>query len=90
MKNHIEEIKKVINPAFKYTIPVFTGYLILGMAYGVLMRTNGCAIIWPILMSVFVYAGSAQFAAIPLFASLFNPIQAFVLALMINVRHLFY
>ena len=31
------DIKKAFKVAFPYTIPVFTGYLALGVAYGVLM-----------------------------------------------------
>lgn len=84
------KFKKAFLTAYKYTIPVFTGFLILGMAYGVLMRTKGFGGIWPVLISAVVFAGSTQFAAIPLFTSLFNPLQAFILALMINARHLFY
>ena len=84
------KFKKAFLAAYKYTIPVFTGFLILGMAYGVLMRTKGFGGIWPVLISAVVFAGSTQFAAIPLFTSLFNPLQAFILALMINARHLFY
>lgn len=83
-------LKKSFLAAYKYTLPVFTGFLILGMAYGVLMKTKGFGGIWPVLTSLIVFAGSTQFAIIPLFVSLFNPIQAFILALLINARHLFY
>lgn len=85
-----DEFKKAFLAAYKYTIPVFTGFLILGMAYGVLMKTKGFGGIWSVLISAVVFAGSTQFAVIPLFTSLFNPVQAFILALMINARHLFY
>lgn len=84
------QLKKAFIAAYKYTIPVFTGFFILGIAYGVLMKTKGFGGIWPVLMSIVVFAGSTQFAAIPLFVSAFNPVQAFILALMINARHLFY
>ena len=37
--------------AFPATIPVLTGYLCLGMAYGLLMAANGYGPLWSVLMS---------------------------------------
>ena len=34
-------LRQAAAAAFPLTIPVFTGFLVLGMAYGVLMQTNG-------------------------------------------------
>jgi 4-azaleucine resistance transporter AzlC len=66
------------------------GYLFLGFAYGVLMQQQGLSVFWTFLMSAFVFAGTLQYAAIPLLMSAFNPIATFILALGINARHLFY
>ena len=33
---------KALKAAFPHTIPVFTGYLVLGISYGVLMTASGC------------------------------------------------
>ncbi|WP_099204643.1 AzlC family ABC transporter permease [Scatolibacter rhodanostii] len=85
-----KEIKKAVLMAFPHTIPVLTGYLILGMAYGILMQTKGYGAFWSVLMSLVAYGGSMQFAAIALLTSVFNPLQAFLLSLMVNARHLFY
>lgn len=85
-----QKFKKAFLASYRLTLPILTGVLVLGIAYGVLMRTKGFGGIWPILMSLIVFAGSAQYAAIPLFVSAFNPLQAFILALMLNARHLFY
>ena len=41
-------------------------------------------------MSVFIYAGSMQFAAVPLLVNPISLIQTFILTLSINARHLFY
>lgn len=75
--------------AFPHTVPVLTGYLFLGMAYGILMDSAGYPWWLAVLMSLVVYAGSMQYAAVPLLAG-GDPIGAFFLALMINARHLFY
>ena len=83
-------IKKAFGTAFPHTIPVFTGFITLGMAYGVLMSTKGFGTIWAMLMSLVAFCGSMQFAAITLLVSAFDPIQAFILSVMVNARHLFY
>ncbi len=76
--------------AFPHTIPVMTGFLVLGMAYGVLMQANGYSTLWAVLMSAVAYCGSMQFVAVTLLTSAFQPFQAFLLSLMVNARHLFY
>ena len=42
------------------------------------------------LMSLLVFAGSMEFVAVNLLLGAFNPLQALVMTLMINARHLFY
>jgi 4-azaleucine resistance transporter AzlC len=84
------EFRKAFVAAFPNTIPVLTGFLFLGMAYGVLMQTKGYHVIWAVLMSAIAFCGSMQFVAITLLTIAFNPIQAFLLSLMVNARHLFY
>lgn len=82
--------KNIYSYAFQKTIPVMVGYLFLGAAYGILMQTGGYGIGWALAMSVFVYAGSLQYASIPMLAASVHPLYAFLMALMINARHLFY
>ncbi len=79
-----------IRAAFPATVPVMTGYLCLGMAFGVLMKTSGYGVIWSALMSMMCFAGSMQFLTITLLTTVFDPVQAFFLALMVNARHIFY
>lgn len=86
----MDEKKKALKAAFPHTIPVMTGYIVLGAAYGILMNSKGYGLIWALLMSLIVYAGSAQYAAITFLTSVFNPIYAFFLTLMVNARHIFY
>lgn len=76
--------------AFPRTIPVMVGYLVLGMAYGILMKVNGYGFWWAAAMSIFVYAGSLQYVGITLLAAGVHPLYAFCMGLMINARHLFY
>lgn len=81
---------RAVRMAFPYTIPVLTGYLILGMAYGILMQTSGYGVLWVLLISGTAFCGSMQFVAVTLLTSAFNPIQAFIMSIMVNARHLFY
>ena len=76
--------------ALPATIPVMTGYLCLGMAFGVLMKTNGYGVVWSVLMSLMCFAGSMQFVTITLLTTAFDPFQAFLLSIMVNARHIFY
>lgn len=81
---------RALAAAFPHTVPVLTGFLVLGMAYGVLMGTKGYGVFWAVLMSAVAFCGSMQFAAITLLTSAFNPVAALLLSLMVNARHLFY
>ena len=76
--------------AFPATIPVMTGFLCLGIAYGVLMQSKGYGPGWSVLMSAIAFGGSMQFVAITLLTTAFDPIQAFLLSIMVNARHMFY
>ncbi|NYB74963.1 AzlC family ABC transporter permease [Sedimentibacter hydroxybenzoicus DSM 7310] len=81
---------KAFKAALPYTIPICVGFLFLGISYGFLMSSKGFSFVYPMLMSFFIFAGSMEFVTVNLLLSAFNPLYAFVLALMVNARHLFY
>lgn len=82
--------RNIIMKAFKATLPILTGYLFLGAAFGLLLHEAGYGWWWCLLMSGFIYAGSMQFATVGLLQSAFNPLYAAILTLSINIRHIFY
>lgn len=86
----MQEKIKALKAAFPHTLPVFTGFTFLGIAYGILMNSKGYGFGWTVLMSVMAFAGSAQYVAINLLTSVFDPLYALLLTLMVNARHLFY
>ena len=86
----MDEQIKALKAAFPHTIPVFAGFIFLGIAFGILMNSKGYGVGWTILMSLMVYAGSAQYVAINFLTSIFDPLYALLLTLMVNARHLFY
>ena len=81
---------RALRAAFPVTIPVLTGFLCLGLAYGLLMQTKGYGPLWSTLMSAIAFGGSMQFVAVTLLTTAFDPIQAFLLSVMVNARHMFY
>lgn len=81
---------KALKAAFPHTIPIMAGFLFMGITYGIYAKTSGLHFILPVIMSITVFAGSAEFLAVGLLTSSFNPLQAFGLTLMLNARHLFY
>lgn len=81
---------KVLKIAFPYTIPIFAGFMFLGLAYGIYMNSQGFSFIYPMIMSFTIFAGSMEFVTVNLLVSAFNPIYALVLAIVVNARHLFY
>ena len=80
----------MITKAFKATIPVMTGYLVLGIGFGIILKNAGYGVIWAFLMSLCVYAGSMQYLAVELLASQASLLTFAITTLMVNARHLFY
>lgn len=82
---------RAFRAAFPYTLPICVGFLFLGMSYGFLMGSYGFSFVYPMLMSLFIFAGSMEFVtANLLLMPTFQPLHAFLLTLMVNARHLFY
>lgn len=83
-------MKKTAKTAFIATIPVLTGYIALGIGFGILLRAKGFGLWWAVFMSVFIYAGSMQYLAIDLMAGGASLLTAALTTLLVNVRHVFY
>lgn len=83
-------MKQIIKQVFPQTIPVMAGYISLGIAFGLLLQSIGYGPIWALLMSVFIYAGSAQFLAVELLAAGATLTHVALLTFLLNFRHLFY
>ena len=58
--------KHLLRTAFLDTLPVMAGYVFLGFGFGILMQQSGFGVLWAVAMSLFIYAGSMQYVAIPL------------------------
>lgn len=80
----------ILKSVFPLTVPVMTGYLVLGAAFGMLMDSIGYNWIWTAAASLTTYAGSMQFVAVSLLAAGAGPLNVAVMTLMVNARHVFY
>lgn len=81
---------KALKCAFPYTLPICTGFLALGIAYGIYMNSKGFSFLYPMLMSLLIFAGSMEIVTTTLLLAAFHPISALLMALTVNARHLFY
>lgn len=82
--------KAALRAAFLDTLPVMTGYLVLGIGFGILLEENGYGVGWSLAMSLFIYAGSMQYLAVSLLSGGASLLTAAITTLMVNARHLFY
>jgi 4-azaleucine resistance transporter AzlC len=79
-----------LRAAFRASLPVMAGYLVLGMAFGILLSTKGYSWLWALFMSTIIYAGSMQFVAVDLLSGGASLLSAALITLLVNARHLIY
>ncbi|MBO6268205.1 MAG: AzlC family ABC transporter permease [Clostridium sp.] len=82
--------RQTVKNAFFKSIPVFAGYVVLGIGFGILLRSAGFGVLWAFAMSTFIYAGSMQYVGVSLLSGGASVITAALTTFMVNARHLFY
>lgn len=82
--------KQALRAAFRDTVPVLTGYVFLGFGFGILMYQNHFGFLWPVAMSLFIYAGSMQYVGVSLLTGDAGILTTAMTTLLVNARHLFY
>lgn len=83
-------IKNSFKAAFPHTLPIMAGYVFLGFAYGIYMHSLGFNFLYPTIMAIVIYGGSLEFVAAASLVSDFAPAQMFIVAFLIQSRHIFY
>ena len=83
-------MKKTLRSAFIATIPVLTGYIVLGFGFGLVLKSVGFGILVAFAMSFLIYAGSMQYVAVGLLTGGASIITTALTTLMVNARHIFY
>lgn len=76
--------------AFRASLPVMAGYIVIGIGFGILMQSHGYGWYWAVLMSLAVYAGSMQYVAVDLLGAGAGMLTFALVTLAVNARHLFY
>ena len=84
------ENKSILKKAFTATLPIMAGYLVLGLGFGIILKSKGYGAIWAFAMSTVIYAGSMQYLAIDLICGGAGLLTTALTTLMVNARHLFY
>jgi 4-azaleucine resistance transporter AzlC len=51
---------------------------------------SGFSFLYPLVMSIVIFGGSLEFVTVTMLLSPFAPLQAFLMAILIQARHLFY
>jgi len=82
--------KTALKTVFLDTVPVMTGYLFLGISFGILLEETGYGLPWAFCMALFMYAGSAQFLTVGLLANHASILSSAVAIFLLNARHIFY
>jgi 4-azaleucine resistance transporter AzlC len=72
------------------SVPVLTGYVCLGIGFGLVLESKGFGVLWAFAMGLLVYAGSMQYVAIDLLTGGATLLATAITTLMVNARHLFY
>ena len=76
--------------ALKASVPVFMGYIPLGMVFGFLFVQAGGTPLMAIVASFIVYGGASQYMMVPMLASGVSVAGIALATFVINFRHVFY
>jgi 4-azaleucine resistance transporter AzlC len=81
---------KRFSEGMRDSLPIILGYIAIGLAFGVVGRTTGLSVAEVALMSLILYAGSAQFVAAGLINAGVSASAIIVTIFLVNVRHVLY
>ena len=82
--------RAILAAAFKYSIPVLLGYVTIGVGFGLFLSGTGYPWTLAFFMSLWMYAGAGQFIAVGLFALGTGFLEACLIQLVVNARHIAY
>ena len=60
----MRHVKRAFRAAFPHTLPILAGFLFLGFAYGLLMRTKGFSFLYPMCMAMTIFGGSLEYVTV--------------------------
>jgi len=74
----------------KNSLPIAFAYLILGFTFGAIFSLKGGSTLESFVISLFCFAGAAQFVALEFYKPHFPVLLFFVTIFILNIRHIFY
>jgi len=77
----------LVRRGIKESLPLALGYIPVAITFGILAKAYGMPSYLPILMSIFIYAGSSQFVAIQMMSLGTAPVQMILTIFIVNIRH---
>ncbi|MDR1956455.1 MAG: AzlC family ABC transporter permease [Treponema sp.] len=81
---------KLFLQALRYSVPVLLGYGAIGIAFGLLLVDAGYPWWLSLVMGLIMYAGAGQYLAVGLFAAGTTLLEAALVQLVVNARHIAY
>ncbi len=83
-------VRAAAKAALPYSAPMIAGFLFLGIAYGLYMKSLGFGVLFPLFMAMFIYGGSVEFIIAGALMAGFSPLNTLLITLMVSARQLFY
>ncbi len=71
-------------------LPIFLGYVPVGMAFGILARTLGFTVLQAVLCSATALAGAGQFIALSFLASGASAVSVLIATTVVNLRYVLF
>lgn len=83
-------LTRAFKGAFKVTMPIFFGYIPVGIAFGLICEKSGYNFIWAFFISLFLFSGSMQFVLINLLTGGAGILETVITTLIVNARYSLY
>jgi len=80
-------MNKYILNGIKDSYPIVLGYIPIGLAFGILAASTGISPLGVLLISLLLFAGSAQFITVSMLASLASGFSIITTIFIVNFRH---
>lgn len=81
--NHSTEFKKGIQSGISIAI----GYMPIALTFGLIAKTTGLSLAETVMMSLFVFAGAAQYISLSLLAQGIGIFEIVLTTFIVNIRH---
>lgn len=76
-----------LSAGLKAGLTIAIGYFPVALTFGLLAKTTGLSLIETVAMSIFVFAGAAQYISLSLIAAKVEPILIVLNTFIVNIRH---